>query len=182
MNKSNTNEFGLTLVELLVAIALTSLIFTFATSILVKGMNHYKTISMETVLRDEADFIMAKFYRELYTLKETEIEKLAQDNKISEDVYRDNYILYKEKTLPNNSKVKYRTGFIDQKIYYENEEYKFQNNKIRLNTDTHKSTIKKTSDGIYEIKLVLYMEEKNKFMEFSTEISTVNDKISEEGN
>ena len=57
-----------------------------------------------------------------------------------------------------------------------NKEYYFQNNQIKLNTSSKKSYIKESSKGVYEIKLVLYIEEKKKSMEFITQVSVINDK------
>jgi len=136
MNKKNRlNQSGLTLIELLISITITSIIVIVATSILVKGMNHYNTVKTENSLRDEADLIMVKLYRELYTTKLSDIEEIKHVNPLPDGTFSDNYIKYKETISPGTNK---RTGFIGDKLYFREKEYIFQNDKVKLNTPTKK--------------------------------------------
>lgn len=71
------NSRGITLVELLATLAIVGIIGTLAYNVLFQGYSNYERIQAETKLRDEADLIMASFVREMFVLKEEEIELTA---------------------------------------------------------------------------------------------------------
>lgn len=60
------NQRGLTLVELLATLAIIGMITTIAFSILMSGIKTSENIQIETALRNEADYLMTSFIRELY--------------------------------------------------------------------------------------------------------------------
>lgn len=167
INKIRNNQHGLTLIELLATLLISSVIAIFAISILINGLNQYKTISAENVLRDEADLILVQLYRNLYTTKLSEIASLKQESLLSNGLYRDSYLTFKTSNL--------KTGFINDKLILKNNEYILQSKNIRLNTATNKSSITESSVGVYKIKLVLYLVDKKKTMEFVTEVSVIKD-------
>lgn len=70
LNKHQKNERGLTLVELLASIVLLSIISIFLFSIVTKTMENNRIIQQETMLRDEADIIVSKFIKSLYSTKQ----------------------------------------------------------------------------------------------------------------
>lgn len=167
MTKILRNKNGLTLIELLAAVTLTSLIFIFAGSFLIKGINHYNEISNEIALRDEADIIMSNLVRTLYTTKETNITSIKFPNNNTTNYY------FEIKT-PNGSK---KTGFINNKLVIQDSIYQISNSAIVLSKD---STIIKNEQGIYTVKLKLNIPSKGKQMIFENEIRTINDKAKEE--
>ena len=73
LKKVLRNEQGLTLIELLVSTMLIVIISTLAFRVLIQGIETSQTIQQETSLRDEADIIIAKFVKDLYTTKQTNI-------------------------------------------------------------------------------------------------------------
>lgn len=70
MNK----EKGITVVELLAAITITSIIGIVAYSVLFSGFSTYDRVKAEAELRDEADLIITSFINEMFTLKSDEID------------------------------------------------------------------------------------------------------------
>lgn len=70
LNKQSKNERGLTLVELLASIVLLSIISIFIFSIVSKTIENNRIIQQETMLRDEADIIVSKFIKTLYSTKQ----------------------------------------------------------------------------------------------------------------
>lgn len=75
MNKA-LNEKGLTLVEILAVIVISSIIMIFAGSLIVQSMKNQERITAEAQLRDEADIVMAKLMKAIFTLKESEIDRV----------------------------------------------------------------------------------------------------------
>ncbi|MEO4053321.1 prepilin-type N-terminal cleavage/methylation domain-containing protein [Solibacillus sp. CAU 1738] len=70
MNKLLKNQRGLTLLELLASIVLISMISIFIFSITTKAIENNRVIQQETMLRDEADIIVSKFIKTLYSTKQ----------------------------------------------------------------------------------------------------------------
>ncbi|ASA97798.1 prepilin-type N-terminal cleavage/methylation domain-containing protein [Anoxybacillus flavithermus] len=73
------NERGLTLIELLVGLAITSIIAASAYGVFTAGMKAYKRIGIENQLRSEADILMTTIFNELYALAPDGLKKLAPD-------------------------------------------------------------------------------------------------------
>lgn len=73
LNKKLLNEKGLTLVEMLAAIILVSMISLFSISLIVQSMDTTREVQIESQFRDEADLIVSKFMKELYSTRQTDI-------------------------------------------------------------------------------------------------------------
>jgi len=69
------NERGLTLIELLVGLAITSLIAASAYGVFTAGTKAYKRIGIENQLRSEADVLVATMFNELYALAPDGLKK-----------------------------------------------------------------------------------------------------------
>ncbi len=67
------NQKGLTLVELLATMVLTAIVSILIFSIASKAIENTKIISQEAVLRDEADLIVSKFIKTLYSTRQDHI-------------------------------------------------------------------------------------------------------------
>lgn len=76
MNKRIGDEKGLTLIEVLAVIVISSIMLIFASSLIVQAMKNQERITSEAQLRDEADIMMAKLMKDIFTLKESEIAKV----------------------------------------------------------------------------------------------------------
>ena len=165
MNKWIKNERGLTLIELLAATALTAIIAIFAFSILMKGIQHYNTISTDTAFRDEADLLMSSLIKELYTTKESQIVKpqFPEPN-------TNNYFFVMDKTDPKKN-----TGFINKKLYIQGDEVPVTNSAIQITKNSKIEANEKAEDGVYTITLELHMPIKNQTVKFINEIRTIND-------
>ncbi|WP_203246778.1 prepilin-type N-terminal cleavage/methylation domain-containing protein [Sporosarcina beigongshangi] len=165
MSKWIKNERGLTLIELLAATILTALIAVFAFSLLMKGIQHYNNIAMDTVFRDEADILMSSLVKELYTTKESQITKkhFPEEN-------TKNYYFEINKTNPKSN-----TGFINKKLYIQGDEILVTNSAITITGNSKIEANDKAEDGVYTITLELHMPMKNQTVEFINEIRTIND-------
>lgn len=62
----NQNK-GVTLVELLTGLAISSIILVIASSVLITGVQVYKKIGIEGQLRDEADYVITRIMDQLYS-------------------------------------------------------------------------------------------------------------------
>lgn len=87
------NERGLTLIELLVGLAITSIIAASAYGVFTAGTKAYKRIGIENQLRSEADILMTTIFNELYALApdglkkdESNDYKLTFVNQIKKDI------------------------------------------------------------------------------------------------
>lgn len=74
------NQKGLTLVELLAVIVLTGIVSILLFSITTKALENTKVISQETQLRDEADIIVSKFIKALYSTRQDQIIHNKNEN------------------------------------------------------------------------------------------------------
>ena len=165
MNRWIKNERGLTLIELLAATILTAIIAIFAFSILMKGIQHYNTISTDTAFRDEADLLMSSLLKDLYTTKESQITKTHFPERNT-----DNYFFEIDKTGTN----KLKTGFINKELYIQNKVIPITNSAIQITKDS-KIVANQDGDGVYEITLELHMPLKNQTVKFINEIRTISD-------
>lgn len=71
------NNRGITIVEALAVITISSIVIVLSTSIIVQTFKNQKNISIESQLRDEADVISSSLMKDLFTLKESEIDHVA---------------------------------------------------------------------------------------------------------
>lgn len=74
-NTKHANENGLTLVELLAVLVLSSIIAITVMTIFIKSSEYYKAMQIENELRDEADILMSKTIKTLYALKAEQVHK-----------------------------------------------------------------------------------------------------------
>lgn len=81
LNKHIKNERGLTLVELLASLVLLSILSVFVFSIITKTIEHNRVIQQETMLRDEADIIVSKLMKALYSTKQSHIIRNVTNGK-----------------------------------------------------------------------------------------------------
>ncbi|MFD1851901.1 PulJ/GspJ family protein [Oceanobacillus bengalensis] len=155
------NEHGVTLVELLAAVTIASIIGIVVYSLLNAGLNTYERVKVEAELRDEADYIMASMINELYTLKISEVNREDSTNK---------YIM-----LNNGAQI----GFDDQNVIIGDREISLNNSKISISEETKILPSEEFGLEYYEITLVLEHEISEK-LETESGIRLINDIGSEE--
>lgn len=73
LNKNISNQKGLTLLELLATIVLTAIVSLLIYSITTKALENTNIITQETIIRDEADLIVSKFIKVLYSTRQDHI-------------------------------------------------------------------------------------------------------------
>ncbi|WP_017755974.1 PilW family protein [Calidifontibacillus oryziterrae] len=86
----NLNQRGMTLVETLITLLISTLILGSIYSVFTMGIKYYNKIAIEGQLRDEADYIIASILNEIYRLSPDEINDCgtpdfcfsAENNKI----------------------------------------------------------------------------------------------------
>lgn len=182
------NESGLTLVELLATIVLSSIIFIFAYSILSNSLELQKKISIENTVRDEADIIMSNLIKTFYSLKESEVKKIditpdgsktlvytsknidACSRPLSEE-YKKNCLITGFETLTKNSK-QYKV------LYIQSNEYLLSNENISIYNDSNITISEsKNSKVSYKITLSLKYDNKkfSKIYYFNNEIQSIQD-------
>lgn len=188
LNRKLYNQNGLTLVELLAVIALTALVSTLLFSITTKAIETTRIINQENVLRDEADIIMSKFFKTIYSLRQ---EQIVLNDTESKNGVNTNYIyianslsrcerdekgILKDKEVCKNTSlpVGYETKNGITKIKLLSEEYEIGNKGIQI---TSKSKIigNPEETNIFEIELILKLTHKRgtKEMTFRTEIQPI---------
>lgn len=163
MNKFLKNEHGMTLVELLAAIIIGAIVSFFIFQFLYKGMENTKIIQTENFLRDEADIIISRFVKELYTTKQSHIVRLSSLEGSYLEVTNDITKCPKNEdgSWAINSECEntlYKIGFItndsDTSIIYNDERYTVQNNNITISSASYISGDPDTT-SLYEIHLEL---------------------------
>lgn len=188
LNRKLYNQNGLTLIELLAVIALTAIVSTLLFSITTKALETTKFINQETVLRDEADIIMTKFFKTIYSLKQeqialNEIESkngtythyLYIANNLSTCERDEKGILKNKETCKNTSfPIGFETKNGITKIKLLNEEYEIGNKGIQINSKS-KIIGNPEDTTLFEIELILNLINKRgtKEMTFKTEIQPI---------
>lgn len=154
------NQRGLTLVELLATLAIIGMITTIAFSILMSGIKTSENIQIETALRNEADYLMTSFIRELYTTKESEVSATKLPAAKTTDYY----------LQTENGK---RTGFINNQIVIADVIQQISDPKIVLSPS---KIARIDNDGQYEITLRLKMTgARPKEMSFVNVVRSIDD-------
>lgn len=160
MNDKKTSNKGMTLVELLAALALVSVIGLSIYSVLFGGIKTYDRVMNENELRDEGDYIMVQLINNFYTLKSSEIKEKRLPQKETNDYY----------LVKTDGK---KLGFIHSKIIIDDKTISLLNDHVVL---TDKSKIVEVSPNLFEITLVLKQVNSNKTLELSSVLSIVNDR------
>jgi len=164
MDKRVQTESGMTLIELLGAIVILVIISGLTFPILLNGLKTATTIQQEVKLRDEADYLMAAMLKEIYVMKETEINKVNLPAKGT-----NNYFLIKDPTNPNGIK----TGFINGELILSDTVIHAKDSSIKLSPNP---TITFVEPNQYEISFELQLKgDKPKKMKFENVIRTIND-------
>ena len=184
LNKRIGNEQGLTLVELLAGIVLLSILSIFIFSIVTQTIENNRIIQQETMLRDEADIIVSKFIKTLYSTKQGHIIRnttngrgnsyLEVTNNLGKCQRNEAGLLIDEAAC--NSTLK-PIGFITErgttKLYILDEQYTVANPNINISADSH---IKgnPASTTLYEINLTLQVTHMRGNKEVSKQMTFVN--------
>lgn len=182
--------------ELLAVIALTTIVSTLLFSITTKAIETTKIINQETVLRDEADIIMSKFFKTIYSLKHEKIVLNETETTIPEQKDPGNKIYSNYLYIANNSstcerdekgilkdketckKASTPIGFETKsgitKIKLLNEEYEIGNKGIKISSKS-KIIGNPEDTTLFEIELILTLTNKRgeKEMTFKTEIQPI---------
>lgn len=188
LKKILSNEQGLTLIELLVSTILVAIISILAFKVLLQGIETSQSIQQETSLRDEADIIIAKFVKDLYTTKQSSII-IEELNKNSNG----NYLLMitndptKCPDIKNISQACIntltKTGFEIKDgttaLYHKGIKHQIGNPKITIKNTSFIEKQLSIDSTIYEIGLDLQLTyekrgiKKNKNMTFINRIQTI---------
>ncbi len=197
LNKKYTNENGLSLIELLAAIVLIGIVSILLFSMTAKAIENNRIISQETFLRDEADIIVSKFIKTMYSTKQDHIIYNVTKNdgnsyiEITNDLTKcrrneDGKFLDTNGNVLNNDNLCRPTlkpiGFKTEngvtKIHILDEVYKVSNNNIQV-LSTSKVNGKPIETSIYEIELKLSIthtrgsKETTREMTFKNEIQPI---------
>lgn len=155
------SQKGVTLIELLLAVAITSIVATIAVSVFIGGVNTYKNVTVQNAVRDEADYIMARFITELYSLKRSEVVSTH-----FQDGSKSYFIVNK-----GNSGEK-QIGFFGDKAMIDKEELKPQTDRFKISDE---SKIEELKPAYYRITLVIEVKGSDKKYELTSEFSIIND-------
>ncbi|MCM3316879.1 prepilin-type N-terminal cleavage/methylation domain-containing protein [Rummeliibacillus stabekisii] len=170
MNKILNNNKGITLLEVLATLVITSIIGIITMNVFIKGSESAKNINIDSQLRDEADLIMSKFIKTIYTTNQNTIvhrnfegnnsyievtSDLTKCSKDEEGKWKIDTVC--EATL---KKIGFITANDKTTVSFKNEEYNLQNQNIQILPESKISGDPSTASS-YEILLVL--EEKTKY-------------------
>ena len=197
LNKKNLNENGLSLIELLAAIVLIGIVSILLFSMTAKAIENNRIISQETFLRDEADIIVSKFIKTMYSTRQDHIiNNVTTSNgnsyiEITNDLSKcrrneDGKFLDTDGNVLNNDDLCRPTlkpiGFKKEnntiKIHILDEIYNISNNNIQV-LSTSKVNGKPKETSIYEIELNLQIthtrgnKETIRTMTFKNEIQPI---------
>ena len=122
VKESLSNENGLSLIEILLAVAITTFITGVIYSLFITGLSLYQKIQIEGQLRDDADYIATMIMNELTTNQPKYVTPLNEDEKkgvtlnIQEEKTVDGFIIEDSKgTQPVDIYFKDRQFIIDNK-------------------------------------------------------------------
>lgn len=155
------NNKGVTLVELLAVIVITSIIMVAVYAILGQGLKTYTNIVQENALREEADVIMAQLIRDLYTTKKSDIKKVTVD-----DAKHYSYLEFTDGT---------KTGFTDKGLLIRGKTYQVNNADIAINKEKSSLVAADNQATNYIINLNLTLVGKEKNVDFKNEMTIIDD-------
>ena len=160
------NEKGLTLVEILAAAMITSVVSILVFSILVNSLKTYERTLDQNALRSEADYIMSYLLKEIYATKNSQITEVVKQT----DSNKESYLQIK--TNQGEQKI----GFIHNattnqlEIKIKEQTLQISNSKIKLNNN---SRIEDNSPGFFTVHLIFDLNGKS--TEFVNNISSFSD-------
>lgn len=206
MNNRLLNEKGLTLVEILAVVAISSIIMALATSLIVQSMKNQERITAEAQLRDEADIIMSMLMKDFFSLKETEIEKvecgtitegsaaipvscipesdeLSSEEKAKAEAAKQAMITCSQMVNCTQYAFVYlkdtkKIGFQGNTVFTRNAEYKMTNKKLMLGPYYVVELNKESEKGATSVIVAFQLknEERGLIQFFQNEVVTVDDK------
>ncbi|NCU16945.1 hypothetical protein GW534_04055 [Bacillus sp. P1(2020)] len=173
IQKMIKNYNGITLVELVAAIALLGVISILTYSVLFTGIKANERIMEESKLRDEADYIMTHFIEVFFTLKDSQIDRVNS--------------FYDEPDSNGNYYIRLKTGekigFYNGKVLIKDEAIKLLNDDIKLGKNSKiETTLNSEGDkSINRFKITLVVESKK--TDQNLELESIFDvfKVREEG-
>ncbi|MGE7997408.1 pilus assembly FimT family protein [Lysinibacillus sp. NPDC093190] len=186
MNKYIKNHNGLTLIELLATLVILAIVSTLIFSILMKTLETNRNVQQETILRDEADIIVSKFIKTLYTTNQSHIVRNISNKyiEVTNDItkcQKDDDGVWKITSECQNTlePIGFKTEGNTTYIYFKKEKYAVQNSGIEIldNSEIIGNPVK--ADSIYEINLNLKVIKKRsgidqpKTMEFKNRIQPI---------
>ncbi len=185
LNKYIKNHYGLTLIELLAGLVILAIVSTLTYSILVKTLETNRNVQQETMLRDEADIIVSKFIKTLYTTNQNHIVRNISNQyiEVTNDITKcqkdDNDIWIITSECQNTLEpIGFKTEGNNTYIYFKKEKYAVQNSGIKI-SDNSEIIGNPATDSIYEINLKLEVIKKRsgidqpKTMEFKNRIQPI---------
>jgi len=154
--KALQNQHGLSLVELLALLVISSIMSVLVIGILVNALNTEKKVKVDTQLREEADFYMASLINTIYTMKESEVCREERD-------------FYFETDCSGESKL---TGFLQEadgstSLYVDGRKLSGAYSQITIDSSSRLSKKK----NIFTVMLVLNYNGKSKT--FHSEIQSI---------
>jgi prepilin-type N-terminal cleavage/methylation domain-containing protein len=184
LNKQSKNERGLTLIELLASIVLLSIVSIFIFSIVTKTIENNRIIQQETMLRDEADIIVSKFIKTLYSTKQGYIIRNTTNNagnsyiEVTNDLEKckkneEGVLIDKSACDKTLKPLGFKTVNGVTSLYILDEQYSIINPKIKvLSTSQIKGDPNSTT--LYEVKLTLQITHKRGNKEIPKQMTFIN--------
>ena len=161
MRPIRNKEDGFTLVEVLAALAISSLIILIAYSLFFATQDTYERVTEENDIRKEADYLMASLINEFFTLRSSEI--------IEEHFPEEGTANYFLKTKKGN------LGIIDHKLFIKGEPIPSSNPNIYLADSSKIKRVEKSTTD-YEIILVLKSKKTGRTLELTSILNVINDR------
>lgn len=164
LNKILRNNHGITLVEVLASIALFAIISVLAVNVFVKASETANNVQTDTELRDEADVMMSRFIKTIYsTNQNTIVRNITNGNDSYIEITNDLSKCQKDEkgnwiidTACQNTlqKVGFQTIDNTTNIVLKDENYRLENKDIRILPESKINGDPETA-SFYEIYLVL---------------------------
>lgn len=168
---SKENEQGLTLVEVLAVLVISSLIIVLSGSLIVGAMKNYERTSIETNLRDEADIVMSILLKDLFVLKESEVNSDAcppidletQNSSTCDLIVKDD---------PFTPNIIETITFDGQSVITRKDHYTVSDNDVKI---SNQQLIYNKQDNSVQVKFTLLHATKNIPTTFENEVSLIDD-------
>ncbi len=145
-----SNSKGITLIELLLALTIVSIVLTVSYPILTNGIRNFQEINSEVQLRSEADYIIGKILNEIYLFYPDTVEQLTENKIVMKRTF--------DGTNPTGSSSRYAVehGIIGNPKIKRNEELilEFENENIYMIKIDHENNETKLQLNGESIKLL----------------------------